>query len=663
MGKEKEIDLYHTDGTEIDFTEEPEDSIGEVLDERDYIQPLKAFGEQSSETSAIDNSMVMETVGEEDIQMPPVELDNQTENPKPEPETEIQLKDDADQTTHESASSISEDLPDDTGVPVEGESDADGSEADTDLSNDEDQMDQKEDSAGTDSEEKGQALEAFPGGDGSGPDDQKHRLRGDEQPKVDDTNEFVGLDDNELEPPSTAESIRKAKEKLDRKKTRSNADQSASGNAEKSEPATAGKSEKKEPLSEKPPEKAVKDKPASAPKPQKSARKPSPVNLMFGVILVAVIAGGVVLYFNPGLIGLTRVAQSTPVRPVDVIEPVTPKPDAVATPVVSSKHERCVAKIDEADRLRNLLLEKKNEIYELDLYYHNGITELENEISRAIKNAGVESFEAAMKIKRIELNMRTIQRRRAYIDELIKPAFWLDQGSEELFYLTRKAELDLQLTEIAGGIDLNKHIRHISAAIQKYRPSPEKLAVDPLQAKVEPLEKIWERIRQKKETGGHRSLNPKDQTITNQICAGNFERIAELTSISPRTAKCLARMKGPDLFLNGIATLEPEAAKQLFQWQGNWICLNGVKSLPPATAQHLFKWKGNWISLNNLHDFPPQMAKHLLKWEGQQLELMGLKYSHNEAGQKTLKYLALWETTGGKLFVSDKVRKEMDALM
>jgi hypothetical protein len=42
---------------------------------------------------------------------------------------------------------------------------------------------------------------------------------------------------------------------------------------------------------------------------------------------------------------------------------------------------------------------------------------------------------------------------------------------------------------------------------------------------------------------------------------------------------------------------------------------------------------------------------------------MGLKYNKNEANQKTLKYLALWETTGGKLFVTDKIRQKMDSLM
>jgi len=64
--------------------------------------------------------------------------------------------------------------------------------------------------------------------------------------------------------------------------------------------------------------------------------------------------------------------------------------------------------------------------------------------------------------------LRTIQRRRAYIRELEKPADWLDSGSEELLYLIRKAQLDLELIDIAGGIDMNRHKRHISAHALPY---------------------------------------------------------------------------------------------------------------------------------------------------------------------------------------------------
>ncbi len=392
-------------------------------------------------------------------------------------------------------------------------------------------------------------------------------------------------------------------------------------------------------------------------------------NKIISATLIALIIAGFVLYYNPTWIGLTKAQNPATPSSVKAIETVAPIVQPVTTPSAPDRRDQCLAKIEEAVRLRNLLLEKNEEIYELDLHYRKGIAELEEETYQELQRAGTISYAAAMKNKRIELNLLTIQRRRAYINGLIKPAFWLNSGSEELFYLVRKAQLDLQLTDIADGIDLNKHMRHLDAAIQKYRPGPDKLAVDPQHSNLQPLEKIWQQLLEKAPAGGnkeknaHSALNPKDKVIVNQICSGNFERIAELSNISSRAARCLSRLKGSDLFLNGLMTLSPDAAQQLFQWQGHWICLNGVKTLSPAAAQYLFKWKGDWISLNSLTEFPPELAKYLLKWEGQQLELMGLKSNKNETHQKTLKYLALWETTGGKLFVPDKIRQEMKSLM
>jgi hypothetical protein len=49
-----------------------------------------------------------------------------------------------------------------------------------------------------------------------------------------------------------------------------------------------------------------------------------------------------------------------------------------------------------------------------------------------------------------------------------------------------------------------------------------------------------------------------------------------------------------------------------------------------------------------------------MAWEGTQLELMGLRYNKRNADQKTLKYLALWQTMGGKLFVADDLRQEIE---
>ena len=392
-------------------------------------------------------------------------------------------------------------------------------------------------------------------------------------------------------------------------------------------------------------------------------RKPSGTQITVGLTSLVLFIVGAVIYATPSLIGFKREAQPAPLKATEPTPPVQTVQKQVESAKPLSKSEIYLIKVKEADLFRDELLEKKEEIHQLKHHYQNGIADLEELINRELQKEGITSYTEALKNRRIELSLRTIQRRRSYIHGLEKPTRWIEQGSEELLYLKRKAEFDLQLVDIAGGIDMDRHMRHIGAAIQKYRLSAEKLAVDRENTDLQPLETIWGQIKNQKMKTGKALPNVADEEISKEICAGNYERIAELTGMSASTAQCLSKMNGPDLFLNGLTTLSPAAAKYLFQWRGSWICINGIKELSPATAQYLFKWEGNWISLNGLIEFPPELAAYLMDWEGKQLELMGLGYNKKNTDQKALKYLALWETMGGKLFISDDIRKEIERVM
>jgi hypothetical protein len=392
-------------------------------------------------------------------------------------------------------------------------------------------------------------------------------------------------------------------------------------------------------------------------------RKPSLTQITIGLALLVLFIAGAAIFLNPSLIGLKRETPPVPPKATEPTPPVQTVQKQVQPTKPLSKSESYLTKIKAAGLLRDELLEKKEEIYQLKLHYQNGIADLEEQINRELKKEGITSYTEALRNRRIELNLRTIQRRRSYIYGLEKPTHWIKQGGEELLYLKRKAEFDLQLIDIAGGIDMDRHMRHIGAAIQKYRPSAEKLAVVRENTDLPPLETIWDQIQNQKMKTDKVLPNLTDEEISKEICSGNYERIAELTGMSAATAQCLSKMNGSDLFLNGLTTLSPAAARYLFRWRGSWICINGIKELPPAAAQYLFKWEGNWISLNGLIEFPPELATYLMDWEGKQLELMGLRYNKKNADPKALKYLALWETMGGKLFISDDVRKEIKRVM
>jgi hypothetical protein len=280
-----------------------------------------------------------------------------------------------------------------------------------------------------------------------------------------------------------------------------------------------------------------------------------------------------------------------------------------------------------------------------------------------MKPHGIDSFSKAKNNKKIELALRTIQRRQAYTQLLKKPVEWINNGSEELLYLSRKAIFDLQILPVASGVDMDRHMRHLNAVIQKYQLSADKLTIDVRNADLEPVEKIWEGIHTQREQIYADREHAHNKEIWEEICAGHLGRIGDMTQLSAEAAACLSEIKGTDLFLNGIDNLSVSAAENLIHWQGNWICLNGFKTLSPAIAKHLFQWQGNWLSLNGLTEFPTELAKMLANWKGEQLELMGLNYSEKKSKRIGLKYLAQWEKAGGKLFVPQTVRQEIEKMM
>jgi hypothetical protein len=320
------------------------------------------------------------------------------------------------------------------------------------------------------------------------------------------------------------------------------------------------------------------------------------------------------------------------------------------------------AKIRKIGTLRDTLLHKQEEILELKCDYQKGVDELEKEISDEMQKQGISTFMQAIEDRRIEFGLQTIQRRQVYIQKLAKPLNWIFEACEELLYIKRQVLVDLQVAEIASGIDLDRHMQQMNAASEKYKLTAEKLAIDLTAAQPESLETIWQRIENNRLRKTPAQSHSKNRVISEQICQGDFERLVELTEISTETAKCIVEMQGSGLFLSGLTELTPAAARYLFQWNGSWICLNGLRVLSPRAAHYLFHWNGNWISLNGLTEFPPEIGRALLQWKGTQLELMGLQYSVDTPEKIGIEFLAQWERFGGKLFVPDDVRKKIDAL-
>jgi hypothetical protein len=403
------------------------------------------------------------------------------------------------------------------------------------------------------------------------------------------------------------------------------------------------------------------------------ARRKYAIGMVVVIIALAVAVGVWFVNFRaqpPGSF------QAPKVQPEPVAQ--TPAPPARrASPVAAGEAElsptqrvaRIEAKLQEAEALRESLLIKRDEIAGLKKHYQDGIQDMQQVVLEEQNKNEIKSYPRGIKNSRIELGLQTIQRRMAYIDQLNKPLMWLNHASEELLFTNRQVTLELRLLDTVSGIDLEQLENQVVVAIQNFQPTVGHLAISPGDSEMPSLKSIWDGIvttnqkRFEQVTSAHLPTDDRNQKIWQEICAGNYQRKAELSALSPDAAKCLAQSGESDLFLNGLTSLTPEAAKYLFQWQGNWVCLNGLTQISSETARYLFAWNGNWLSLNGLKEVRAEAARFLVQWPGRQLELMGLELKGQPFETNTLKYLAQWKQSGGKLYVPDDVEKQIVKLM
>ncbi|MBI5581351.1 MAG: hypothetical protein HY895_19540 [Deltaproteobacteria bacterium] len=395
------------------------------------------------------------------------------------------------------------------------------------------------------------------------------------------------------------------------------------------------------------------DKTETQPAKSRALKRRRVVQVICALVLVLALAGNVWVYLHrPHLFGLPNGSRLSTAEPESVQAPVdraTRSPASVTAPGVSWE-----SRLQKVDILRQVLLAKRGEIVRLRQSYQYGVLELEEEVARFIKRTGVNGLAQALKEKQVEFNLDSIQRRQAYADGLGKPLRWIDAAGEKLLYLQRRALYDLQVRQAASGVDMDAHLREIDAALANAQPTTENLAVHTAVA-LQPLEAIWNRLVAQSRLVVLTGAESRNQEIVDEICSGNMGRVAELSVLTLRSARCLAESQAMELFLNRLTDMPAAAAQKLVEWPGNWICLNGFTRLAPEAAQHLFAWQGDWISLNGIGELTADAARYLPAWRGRKLELMSLRKTNGS------EYLSQWEASGGKLFVAAGIRQEIAA--
>ncbi|BBO80053.1 hypothetical protein DSCO28_06190 [Desulfosarcina ovata subsp. sediminis] len=351
-------------------------------------------------------------------------------------------------------------------------------------------------------------------------------------------------------------------------------------------------------------------------------------------------------------------------QPSASVEATTPSPTAAAPPPPEKEEPAelpAVAQLKAIatalDQLRNELLAKQGEIEELRGYYQSGIDAEIAGILDSIRKSGKRtiSLKAAMTDAHISLGLSAIQRRNAYIRRLKIPANALTRDSEELLYLTRKAELLASMAEKSSGIDVDGFVQESGEVMDVHRQRLNQLNIDAVDVIPLPMESLWQDISRRLPVKPASDKQPPaavradNAVIWKAICEGDFSRNDQLSMLSIEAARCLSAWKGKDLFLNALTDLPPDIARELVKWEGDWLGLNGLTELTPEVASHLARWKGRILSLNGLSRLSPQVVAILSEWRGEQIELINVKHMPN------------WDTPRIRLFFSEDLQRRHES--
>lgn len=180
-------------------------------------------------------------------------------------------------------------------------------------------------------------------------------------------------------------------------------------------------------------------------------------------------------------------------------------------------------RFDELSDLNDKLVEKRTEVLNLHQKFVDEIEGLESEIMTIANSQVGITYQEALENSRIRYNLKLLQQKKAYIKKLAEFHSRLMYGSEEVLFLTRKTESDLDICKVMNEEEINNLIKQIDQAINNYLPYADKLVINVDPSETETAENILRNIAQRK--SGETEILKK---IIAKEKYGNNYRIARL---------------------------------------------------------------------------------------------------------------------------------------
>ncbi|MCK5211967.1 hypothetical protein KAJ89_04660 [Candidatus Parcubacteria bacterium] len=158
--------------------------------------------------------------------------------------------------------------------------------------------------------------------------------------------------------------------------------------------------------------------------------------------------------------------------------------------------EKIQKKINDLEDLQEKIFEKKEQVTSLQSKYKNQIIDLKKEVSTLQTRNKIDAYSRAIEHPRIRHNLVLMQKKLAYLEKLNQINVRLIYGNEELIYLQRDAQTDIDMVEVIDEKFIKELLDRIDKAIAEYLPDAGKLYIDASDIELKSQEEIWQEILQ-----------------------------------------------------------------------------------------------------------------------------------------------------------------------
>ncbi len=124
------------------------------------------------------------------------------------------------------------------------------------------------------------------------------------------------------------------------------------------------------------------------------------------------------------------------------------------------------------------------------------VVELQKEIKQEKEQLQIESYLKAIRVPRIELNLKLIQLLFGYTSGITEKIRYFQNGYQTLDFLRQQTQDDLLMIKTLNDMEIDKLIAHINSVLDEFIPELSKPIFDTNDIPSKDTEKIWNEIFQ-----------------------------------------------------------------------------------------------------------------------------------------------------------------------